>query len=188
MLETAPESVPVADLVEGEVKLAPVSETPIQDMIKKTDMSPEEQLDFQMQIVEKKQEHLNGAIENTIMGLLNLLTAQGVDKVKQARIKKSILTGIMSGLDYGVNVAKYRMEEKGIYAKYEGYLGATIAQARENGMILISYNYRKQENEKLNASDEQNQSVGGIDEQSKDNQEDNQEIGKQASIEEVSSV
>lgn len=163
-----------------EVALAPVSETPIQDMIKKTDMTPEEQMEFQMRIVEKKQEHLNGAIENTLMGLLNLLTASGVDKVKQARIKKSILTGVMSGLDYGVNVAKYRMEEKGIYAKYEGYLGATIAQARENGMILISYNYRKQENEK------QTQSVGGIDEQSETSEKDNQEIGKQASIEEVS--
>lgn len=150
----------------------PVSEstTPLTDRIMKTDLSPEEQMEFQMRIVREKQKHTMNSIQATLRGLLNMLTAPNMTGNKQNRIKKAIETGVLVGLDYGVDVMKIKMDEAGIYAKYEGHLGATIAQARENGMIIIANNFRKEEAEKQKASEpSENISVGGNDEQSNNN-------------------
>lgn len=146
-----------------ETVLLPVSETPLTNRIAKVDLSPEEQMDFQIRIVSEKQKHLHDSIQATLRGLLNMLTAPNMTGNKRERIKRCIETGVIVGLDYGVNVSKINMEEKGIFAKYEGFLGSTIARAKENGMIIIAHNFKKEEEAK------QKISVGGNNEENENN-------------------
>lgn len=110
-----------------------------------TDLTQEEQLEFATKIATEQQKALYVTTKTTIRSLLNMLTAPGVDENKKAIIKSVIETGIMVGLDHGVNVGNFPMREKNIYAKYEGYLATMIAKVRDNGMILIAQNYKKEE-------------------------------------------
>lgn len=133
------------------------------------ELTPEEQMEFQLRIVKEQQMYLNNSIQATLRGLLNLLTAPGVNENKKNRIKKAIETGVLVGIDYGVDVAKIQMEKKGIYAKYEGHLAASIARAKENGMIIIANNFKNEES---------NISVGGNNEQSVSSEETSREENK----------
>lgn len=168
-----------------EVALLPVSQTPLTDMIKKEDLTPEEQMEFQIRIVKEKQFHLIKSLDATLTGLLNLLTSSGVTQIKRERIKKAIKVGILAGLDYGVDVAGIKMEQKGVFAKYEGFLGSTVARARENGMVIIAHNFKKEEDAKLNnptgGTDEQNinQESGEINDQGTESQSVSEKVSNQ---------
>ena len=117
----------------------------------KVELTPEEQMDFAMKIATEQQKALYTTAKGTLRALLNMLTAPNVNEAKRLRVKQAIETAFIIGLDHGVNVAKQPMTEKGIYAKYEGYFATLIAKIRDNGMIIIAHNYKKEE-EKPNKS------------------------------------
>jgi hypothetical protein len=164
-----------------EETILPESSTP------KVELTPEQQMEFQMRIVKEHQMHLNNSIQATLRGLLNMLTAPGVNENKRNRIKKAIETGVLVGIDYGVDVAKINMEKKGIYAQYEGHLAATIAKAKENGMIIIANNFRKEEeNISVGGNNGQGQSASSGEktssEETETSNEENNKIDKEVEI------
>lgn len=113
-------------------------------------LTPEQQMETARKVAVMNQKALSQLIKLDIRNYLNNLTAPGVDGNTKKQIKESMERAIVFSFDFGINVTNADLAESGKMAKQENALAAHLVRLRENSMLLLADNMRKQE---LNQSD-----------------------------------
>lgn len=124
------------------------TETPMADVNEVTEVTPEQELDNAIKVATMHQVALNQLIQLGIRNYVAELMAANKSFNEKQAIAKSLERAILAGLDYGVDVSKPQLMQKGPLAKVENSFAAHIARAKENGMILTARNYEQEEQRK----------------------------------------
>ncbi len=118
------------------------------------ELTTEQQMEAARKVAVMNQKALSQLIKLDIRNYLNNLTAPGVNGNMQRQIKESIERAILFSFDYGINVTRADLAETGKLAKQENALAAHLVRLRENSMLLLADNMRKQEQTAASAAEE----------------------------------
>lgn len=119
---------------------------------KEVTLTPEQELDNNIKVATMHQVALNQLVQLGIRNYIAQITSPKISGAERRVLALSLERAVLAGLDYGVDVAKISLPQKGNYAKQENSFAAHIARAKENGMVLTAYNYDKIEKEKQNGT------------------------------------
>ena len=109
------------------------------------ELTPEQQMETAHKVAVMNQKALSQLIKLDIRNYLNNLTASGVDGNMKKQIKESLERAIVFSFDFGINVTNAGIAESGKLARQENALAAHLVRLRENSMLLLADNMRKQE-------------------------------------------
>lgn len=109
------------------------------------ELTPEQQMETARKVAVMNQKALSQLIKLDIRNYLNNLTASGVDGNMKKQIKESIERAIVFSFDFGINVTNAEIAESGKLARQENAFAAHLVRLRENSMLLLADNMRKQE-------------------------------------------
>jgi hypothetical protein len=141
-METVEQNVnPVETPAEVEPKEAPVEQD-------KPTLTASQQLDNSIKIATMQQVALNQLVQLGIRNYIGEMCRPKLSGAERVAVAKSLERAILAGLDYGVDVAKVNLDQKGKFAKVENSFAAHIARCKENGMILTAYNFERVEKDK----------------------------------------
>ncbi len=118
------------------------------------ELTPEQQMEAARKVAIMNQKALAQLIKLDIRNYLNNLTAPGVNGNMQKQIKESIERAILFSFDFGINVTNAGIAESGKLARQENALAAHLVRLRENSMLLLADNMRKQEQTAASAAEE----------------------------------
>lgn len=119
------------------------------------ELTQEQQLETARKVATMNQRALSDLVRLDIRNYLNMLTAPNVDGKMQLQIKQSIERAIVMCFDFGVDVVGATTLQSGKLAKQENAFAAHLVRLKENSMVLIADNMRKQElNAASNAAEE----------------------------------
>lgn len=118
------------------------------------ELTPEQQMETARKVAVMNQKALAQLIKLDIRNYLNNLTAPGVNGNMQKQIKESIERAILFSFDFGINVTNADLAESGKLARQENALAAHLVRLRENSMLLLADNLRKQEQTAASAAEE----------------------------------
>jgi hypothetical protein len=118
------------------------------------ELTPEQQMETARKVAVMNQKALAQLIKLDIRNYLNNLTAPGVNGNMQKQIKESIERAILFSFDFGINVTNADLAESGKLARQENALAAHLVRLRENSMLLLADNMRKQEQTAASAAEE----------------------------------
>ena len=115
-------------------------------------LTPEQQMETARKVAVMNQKALSQMVKLDIRNYLNNLTAPGVDGNLKKQIKESIERAILFSFDFGIDVTNADILQSGKLAKQENAFAAHLVRLRENSMLLLADNMRKQELEQTAAS------------------------------------
>lgn len=118
------------------------------------ELTPEQQMETARKVAVMNQKALAQLIKLDIRNYLNNLTAPGVNGNMQKQIKESIERAILFSFDFGINVTNAGIAESGKLARQENAMAAHLVRLRENSMLLLADNMRKQELTAASAAEE----------------------------------
>lgn len=118
------------------------------------ELTAEQQMESARKVAVMNQKALSQLVKLDIRNYLNNLTAQGVDGNTKKQIKESIERAILFSFDFGINVTNANLAESGKLARQENALAAHLVRLRENSMLLLADNMRKQEQTAASAAEE----------------------------------
>lgn len=118
------------------------------------ELTAEQQMESARKVAVMNQKALAQLIKLDIRNYLNNLTAPRVNGNMQKQIKESIERAILFSFDFGINVTNAGIAESGKLARQENALAAHLVRLRENSMLLLADNMRKQEQTAASAAEE----------------------------------
>jgi hypothetical protein len=116
------------------------------------ELTQEQQMETARKVAVMNQKALSQMVKLDIRNYLNQLTSPGVDGNLKKQIKESIERAIVFSFDFGINVTNADILQSGKLAKQENAFAAHLVRLRENSMLLLADNMRKQELEQTAAS------------------------------------
>lgn len=127
------------------------------------ELTVEEQIESAYKISVTKQKGFNKMVGETIGYYIDSLTKSGVTGNQRQIIKKSLIRAILFAFDHGINITNADIAQRGQdLAKLENQLAAQLVHLKENTMLLLAYNMRKQEQTAASAAEENTNATENI--------------------------
>lgn len=113
----------------------------------KIPVTPEDQAKAAKKFTEKRAQLLSQLTRAHMADYLNTLGFQpGLSGARKVEMITKFLDMVEGVLDYGVDVTKIEVPEKGNIGKKAATIGGILAQAIDNKMILLAQNMQEAEN------------------------------------------